>query len=138
MLLLLLVLTHSASRSKVGLGYSMMPFLFVDYRAPLPRQTTHRQPRAFMMCYSGCSCRCSAAALVLLLCRPYYRAVLLLLLCLQNVFAADPRDNGYYASRPLSGIRLCISKLKDGSIPWEAVLVRSRICYSLRVSEEVS
>ena len=47
-----------------------------------------------------------AAALVLLLCTCYCCAVLLLLLlllCLRYVFAADPREHGYYASHPPLG-----------------------------------
>ena len=48
----------------------------------------------------------------------YCYAVLLLLLlpCLRYVFAADPREHGYYASHPLSVMCLRIFKLKDGFI----------------------
>ena len=100
-----------------GPEYSMMPFLLVRHRTPLPRLMCQGQPRACMLGYCGCSCRCPAAALVLLLCTCYYCAVLLLLLpCLRYVFAANPRENGYYPSHPLSGMCLRILKLKDGSI----------------------
>ena len=102
---------------QVGIGYIIMSFLLVRHRAPLPRLMCQGQPRACTMCYCGCSCRCSAAALVPLLCTCYYCPVLLLLLlCLRIFFVAIPRENGYYASHPLSEMCLPILKLKDGSI----------------------
>ena len=102
-----------------GLYSSDMFFLLVRHRVPAPRLVRQGQPRACMMCYCGwsCSCRCSDAALLLLLCTCYYRAVLLLLLlCMGDVFAANPNENGYYASQPLAGGCPRILELKDGSI----------------------
>ena len=81
--------------------------------------------------YCGCSCRCYAAALELLLCTcPDCCAVLLqlllFLLCLRYVFAADPREHGYHASHPLSVMCLRILKLKTDSSASEAVRILSR------------
>ena len=83
-------------------------FPLVLHRAPLPRLLFQGQPRACMMCCyccCCCCCRCSSAALVLLLCICGYCPVLLLLLlllCMEYVFAANPREHGKYASQPLS------------------------------------
>ena len=101
-----------------------MLFLLVRHRALLPR----------LMCYYSCACRCSADDLVLLLIRCYYCVVLLLLLlCLRYVFAANPRENGYYGRLTLSGMCLRILKLKDGSICFGACArtVSCQLCFRM-------